>query len=62
MPSAKMTSTVDDLLVRARELDQLASLVSYGADKARLRERAGQLRREAEKISAEPRTFVDSGS
>lgn len=40
-------STAGDLLVRAQELEQLASLVSYGADKARLLERANRLRAEA---------------
>lgn len=40
-------STAADLLVRAQELEQLASLVSYGADKARLLERANRLRAEA---------------
>ncbi|HEY4030764.1 MAG TPA: hypothetical protein VGM25_10500 [Caulobacteraceae bacterium] len=39
--------TARDLLTRAYELEQLASLVSYGADKVRLKERAGRLRAEA---------------
>lgn len=44
------------LLDRAHELEQLADLVSYGPDKARLKERASWLRREAVQVSAEDET------
>ena len=42
-----------DLLGRASELEQMADLVSYGGDKARLRERARQLRRQAEQAAGD---------
>ena len=47
----------EDLIGRALELEQMANLVSYAADKARLRERAGRLREEALRLPA----AADSG-
>lgn len=50
MPSGTDVSRAQELQRRADDTETLAKLVSYGADKIRLQERARRLRQQAQEL------------